>query len=219
MAAKQDFGRLIRGCTERRVGVSTGRLYTLTSQSDIDLVADLLKRGPAMRKRRNGLYYCGEGAIDTLLLTEDLEVVGPIVVDEFCIVEEIGIEVSTAGTEGDLYTSLRRDRGDGYPGDLIHVSAAKTVTTGFKNTTGLSIPLPPGIYWAGAVCNQVTTTVATVRSLINNSPYVGHTAGASAANAAGYAQASVTGAPPTAFSDTATNAAEAPMVKLKVKSG
>jgi len=218
MAAKQDFGRLIRGLSERAVGVSSGRLYRLSTQADIDLAASCLEKGPPIIKKRAGLYYSGEGAIDTLLLTEDVEVVGPFIVEEFCIIEEIGVEVSTAGTEGNLYTSLREDRGDGYPGDLIHTSAALAVSLGFKSTTGLTIPLVPGLYWAGAVCNQVTTTVATVRSLLNNSPHVGHTAGASSANAAGYTQATITAAPPTTFSDTAANAVEVPMVKFKVKS-
>lgn len=214
----KDFAGLLNRNTQKAVGVNSARLQNFTSQTDIDTIVANLKAGPPIAKLRTGLYYCGEGVIDTQITVNQTEQTAPVLIESFAVFEEIGVEVSTAGTEGSLYTVLRRDRGDGYPGDIIHVSAALAVTTGFKSTTGLTIPLTPGLYWAGVAINGVVTTAATVRSLVNNSPLVGHTAGASSANAAGYSQTGVTAVPTGAFSDTAANITEAPMVKLKVKS-
>lgn len=218
MASVKDFAGLLNRNAQKALGVDSSRLGKFTTQADIDAIASRLKAGPPIGKVRTGLYYAPQGNIDTLLLTNQVEVTGPLKLDSFAVIEEIGVEVSTAGTEGSLFTVLRQDRGDGYPGDIVHVSAALAVTTGFKSTTALTIPLTPGLYWAGVALFGVVTTAATVRSVINNSPYVGHTAGASAANAAGYTQSGIVAAPSGAFSDTAANAAEAPFVKLKIKS-
>lgn len=219
MGSKSDFAAAVQDHAAKKLGMSTSRLQRVGT-SDVDPLLELVKIGPPIARHRVGGYYGPDGgAISTLLLTEDVLVVGPLVWEEFAVIEEIGIDVTTAGSEGNLYTALYADRGDGYPGELIHASAALTVTPGaFKSTTGLDIELPPGLYWAGAVCNQVTTTVATVRTVTGNSRFVGETAGANDVAACGYSQASVTGAPPTNFTDTATVVAAAPRVMMKVKS-
>lgn len=218
---KSELAKLITEVYERdALGVSTTRLMDFTD-AQVDTIATLIKTsGRALNTpHRIGGYYSGEGTQDTLTLTEDLMVVGPVVVDEFISVSEIGVDVTTAGSEGNLYTALYADTGNGYPGALIHKSAALAVTTGFKSTASLTtILLPPGLYWAGAVCNQVTTTVATVRSLINNSVYVGETAGANDVDCAGYSMAAQTGAPPDTFGSTAAVVGEVPRVFLKVGS-
>lgn len=214
---KAELAPLVEEHLSKRLGVSTSRLQEVAS-ADLDALASLLRIGPPLRKHRVGGFYGPDGAYDTLLLTEDQLVLGPLVWEEFAVIEEIGIDVTTAGTEGNLYTAIYADRGDGYPGSLIHASAALAVTTGFKSTASLDIELPPGLYWVGAVCNQVTTTVATVRSLVNNSPYVGETAGANDINKAAYAFANVTGAPASAsITGAETVVAEAPNVLLKIK--
>ncbi len=215
--SSKDFAGLINRMTQKAVGVNSARLQNITSQTDIDVITENLKHAVPKARYRTGLYYGGEGSISTLLLTEDVMVLGPVLIESFMVVEEIGVDVTTAGTEGNLYTALYRDRGDGYPGALIHKSAALTVTAAFKSTTGLTLPLTPGVYWAGALCNQVTTTVATVRSLLNNSRYVGETAGANDINIAGYSQAALTGEPPATFTDTATTVAAVPRVLMKCK--
>ena len=221
MVAKSELATLITDYYERnRVGVSTTRLMEL-SDSQVDTVAGLIETsGKALTNRhRVGGYYGGNGHQDTLTLTEDVMVVGPIVIEEFLSISEIGVDVTTAGTEGNLYTALYADTGNGYPGALIHASAALAVTTGFKSTTGLTnVLLPPGLYWAGALCNQVTTTVATVRSLISNSPWVGETAGANDVDCAGYSMSAQTGAPPATFGSSAAVVGEVPRVLLKVDS-
>jgi hypothetical protein len=221
MVAKSDLAGLITEYYERtRVGTSTTRLMEL-SDAQVDSVASLIETsGKALTTRhRVGGYYGGLGHVDTLTLTEDVLVVGPVIIEEFLSISEIGIDVTTAGTEGNLYTALYADTGSGYPGALIHKSAALAVTTGFKSTTGLTnILLPPGLYWAGALCNQVTTTVATVRSLINNSPYVGETAGANDVDCAGYSMSAQTGEPPATFGSAAAVVGEVPRVLLKVGS-
>lgn len=217
--SSKDFAGLINRNAQKQVGVNSARLQKYTTQATIDAITANLKAGPAVARYRTGLFYGGGGgAVSTLLLTEDVMVLGPIMIESFMEVEEIGIDVTTAGTEGDLYTALYRDRGDGYPGALIHKSAALTVTAAFKSTASLSIPLTPGLYWGGALCNQVTTTVATVRSILANSPYVGETAGANDVNTAGYSQAALTGVPPDTFTDTATVVTAVPRLLLKCKS-
>lgn len=217
MANAREFATLLKLQERERQGVSVSRLMKYTTQADIDQIAATLatQDGP-IGKFRSGLYYGPDGAIGTLLLTNATEVSGPMVLDSFMECGEIGIDVTTAGTEGSLYTVLRRDRGDGYPGDIIHVSAALTSTPGaFKSTSGLKIPLVPGLYWVGVALHGVITTAATVRSLVNNSPYVGETAGANDVNTAAYQQTGIAAQPSGAFSDTVATVAQAPRVMLK----
>lgn len=218
MASKSEFAPAVADFAAKSLGVSTSKLMKM-ADADVAAALALLKIGPPIARHRVGGYYGPDGgAISTLLLTEDVLVVAPIKWDEYAVIEEIGVDVTTAGTEGDLYTVLYGDRGDGYPGTAIHVSAAKTVTAAFKSTTGLDIELPPGLYWGGVVCNQVTTTVATVRSVTGNSRFVAESAGANDVAQMGYSQAAVTGAPPTNFTDTLTCVGAAPRLLLKVKS-
>lgn len=218
MADKADIAAAAAIHERKSLGFSTSRMQA-TPTADIDALVKLLKIGPGIARHRTGLYYGPDGgAIGTQLLTNQVMNVGPFVWDEYTLIEEIGIDVTTAGTEGSLYTVLYADRGDGYPGELIHASAALGVTTGFKSTASLEIELPPGLYWAGVALNGVVTTAATVRSVTGNSRFVGETAGANDVLLAGYSQASVTGAPPTTFTDTVTPAAFAPRVMMKVKS-
>jgi hypothetical protein len=216
MGSISEVSPLIEQNIKRRVGISSKELTALSS-AELDALILLLKAGPPMGKYRVGGFYGGEGHISTTLLTEDRLLVGPILIDRYIKVEEIGIDVTTAASEGNLYTALYRDRGDGYPGAIIHKSAALAITTGFKSTASLDIELTPGLYWGGVVCNQVTTTVATVRSLICNSRFIGETAGANDVDMASYAEDTVTGAPNDAFSSTAIVAATAPRLLMKVK--
>ena len=216
MASISEISPLIQENVRKSVGMSSNDLNGLSS-AELDTIVTLLKAGPSRAKYRVGGYYGAEGPIDTLLMTEDQLIVVPIVVERFIVVEEIGVDVTTAGTEGDLYIALYADRGDSYPGASIHISAAKAVTTTFKSTTGLDIELPPGLYWAGAVVNQVTTTVATLRSVLNSYGCVGLAAGTDDTNSCGYAEAAVTGAPNATFTSTVTVVGEGPRVLFKVK--
>lgn len=216
MASLSEVSPLIEQMLRKRVGISSGQLNDLSS-AELDEIVAQLQVGPPMTKYRVGGFYSGEGTMGTLLLTEDVLVVGPILIEKYIVVEEIGVDVTTAGTEGDLYTALYRDRGDGYPGAAIHRSAALTVTQAFKSTASLDIELAPGLYWGGAVCNQVTTTVATVRSLASNSRFVGETAGANDVAMAGYSEAAVTGVPSATFTSTPTVVGAVPRLLLKVK--
>lgn len=218
MAAKQEFATLLRAQERDRLGVTAGRLQKYTLQADIDQIAATLaaQDGP-VGKYRPGLYYGPDGTVGTLLMTNQTELTGPMMLESFMECGEIGIDVTTAGTEGSLYTVLRRDRGDGFPGDIIHISAALTVTPGaFKSTSGLKIPLVPGLYWAGCAVFGVVTTAPTIRSLATNSPYVGETAGANDINTAAYQTTGVVAAPSGNFNDTTfTTAAQAPRLMLK----
>lgn len=216
MGSVSEISPLIQELMRKAIGMSSADVNGLSS-AELDTIITLLKKGPARAKYRVGGFYGAEGPIDTHLMTEDQLIVAPIVVDRFIVIEEIGVDVTTAGTEGDLYTALYADRGDAYPGAVIHKSAALAVTTGFKSTASLDIELPPGLYWAGAVVNQVTTTVATLRSVLNSYRCVGLAAGADDTNSCGYAQASVTGAPPDSFSATVAVVGEAPRILVKVK--
>lgn len=216
MASISEISPLIQANIAKRLGISATQLTDLSS-AELDEIVTQLKLGPAMARYRVGGFYAGEGAMSTLLLTEDVLVVGPILIEKYVVVEEIGLDVTTAGTEGDLYTALYRDRGDGYPGASLHISAAKTVTQAYKSTASLDVELAPGLYWGGAVCNQVTTTVATVRSLVHNSRFVGETAGANDVATAGYSEAAVTGAPNATFTATPTVVGAVPRLQLKIK--
>lgn len=216
--AKSALAGLIRRHQEKASGFPIGRLQDL-AQADVDLLEPLINAGPPIARWRVGGFYGGDGgAISTLLLTEDVLVVGPILVQQYCVISDIGVDITTAASEGNFYTALYRDRGDGYPGASVHVSAALPITQAFQSTGSLAIELTPGLYWGGAVCNQVTTTVATVRSLTNNSRFVGETAGANDVACAGYSMAAQTGAPAATFTATPTVVGAVPRLLLKVAS-
>lgn len=217
MANFREFATLLRQHERKRLGVSAGRLQKYTAQADIDQIAATLaaQAGP-VGQIRAGLYYSPDGNLGTTLMTNGTEITGPLMLDSFMECGEIGIHVTTAGTEGSLYTVLRRDRGDGYPGDIVHVSAAQTVTLGaFKSTTGLKLPLVPGLYWAGVAVHGVITTAPTIRTVTNNSTWVGDTGNTNATNLAGYSQSGIAAQPAGNFSDTVTPIATAPRLMLK----
>lgn len=218
MASKSEFAAAVTDYTAKMLGMSTSRLQRM-SDADVENALKLIKIGPPQARHRVGGFYGPDGgSISTLTLTEDVMVATPIQWDQFAVVEEIGVDVTTQGSEGNLYVALYADRGDGYPGEAIHRSAALAVTTGFKSTASLDIELPPGLYWGAVVCNQVTTTVATVRSVAGNSRFIGETAGANDVAMAAYSEAAVTGVPSLNFTSTPTVVAAGPRVLMKVKS-
>ncbi len=216
MGSISEISPLIQEIIRKAVGISSNDLRGLTS-AELDGIILSLKAGPPITKYRVGGWYSGEGAQDTLLLTNQVLVLGPILVEKYIVVEEIGCDITTTGTEGNFYTAIYRDRGDGYPGSLVHASAALGVTAVFKSTSGLSVKLTPGLYWGGVVVNSVVTTAATVRSLINNSKYVGGINGTDDIDFAGYSEAAVTGAPNANFTSTPTVVGEVPRLVFKVK--
>jgi hypothetical protein len=219
MASISEISPLIQANLARRAGITSTQLGDLSS-AELDELVTQLKLGPAMARYRVGGFYGGEGPVSTLLLTNQVLVLGPILIEKYIVVDEIGIDVTTAGTEGSLYTALYRDRGDGYPGGLLYTSAALTSTPGaFKSTASLDVEMVPGLYWGGAVVNGVITTAPTVRSIATSSRFVAETAGANDINNAGYSESGVTGAPNTTFTATAAVVAQAPKILMKIKQG
>jgi hypothetical protein len=217
MADKGQIAQYIELMARNKLGVSVSRLQTL-STTDIDTVIAELKAGSNNAKYRVGGYVgSGDGPIGTLLMTNQQLVVGPLVVDDFFVANEVGIDVTTAGTEGSLYACIYLDRGDGYPGQLLYTTPALTSTPGaFKSTAALTLPLVPGLYWAGCLVNGVITTAPTIRTVASNSRYVLETAGANDINTAGYSAGSLASTPPTSFPSTPAVVAQAPRVMLGV---
>lgn len=198
-------------------GMTVGRLQKVQT-ADIPTMNNLVRIGPPQPRYRVGGFYGAEGPVGTLLLTSQQLVLSPLPIHQFITVDEIGVDVTTAGTEGSLYTAIYADRGDGYPGNLVHTSGVLTSTPGaYKTTAGLEIELPPGLYWGGVVVNGVITTAPTVRAIVTSSKYVGETAGANDINNAAYASTStVAGAPPATFNFAPLVVAVAPKILLKV---
>lgn len=218
MADKSTAAGPVELLARNKLGVSVSRLQKL-STTDLDLAISALKaNAPNTRYRVGGYYGPGDGPVGTLLMTNQQMVLGPMMIESFFVTNEVGIDVTTAGTEGNLYVAIYLDNGSGYPGALYYTTPALTVTPGaFKSTAALAIPLTPGLYWVGCLVNGVVTTAPTIRTLATNSRFVGETAGANDINTAGYASPStLSTTPPASFPSTVLVVAQAPRVMLGV---
>lgn len=218
MADKSTIAQYVELLQRNNIGVSVSRLQRL-STTDIDTVISELKAtSDGGRYRVGGYYGPGDGPVGTVLMTNQQMILGPMLIDNFFIASEVGIDVTTAGTEGNLYTCIYLDNGSGYPGQLLYTTPALTVTPGaFKSTAALTLPLTPGLYWVGCLVNGVVTTAPTIRSIASNSRFVGETAGANDINTAAYASPSnLNSTPPTSFPTTALVVANAPRVMIGV---
>ena len=142
-----------------------------------------------------------------------------MVFDSYMVAEEIGVDTTTAGTEGNLYVVVYTDN-EGAPGNLVYTTPALSVLgTTFKSATGLNVPFVPGLYWVGCLINGVVTTAATVRSVANNSRYIGETAGGNDIAMSAYiTAATLASTPPAIFPAISAVAAAAPRILFKCKS-
>lgn len=217
MAALSEVSAYIQERWRKMVGISSGDLNGLTS-AELDTVITTLKTGPARAKYKIGGYYGVEGTISTLLMTDDTMVLAPFIVDKMITVEEVGVDVTTAGSGGSLYTAIYNDRGDCYPGALLQKSAALAVTAAFQSTASLTLRLAPGLYWVGTHNSGAVTTPVTVRAVQTSFRCMPLTAGADDTNACGYSQAvTADSVPPDTFTTTVTVTDKAPRVLFKVK--
>lgn len=216
MADKSEIAQYVELYARNKLGMSVSRLQKL-STTDLDSVIAMLKASANNVDYRVGGFYGPEGPLSTFLMVNQQMNVGPLQIDNFIVASDIGVEVTTAGTEGNLYIVIYADRGDGYPGNLVYTTAAQVVTgTSFRGGSSLTQPITPGLYWVGCLVNGVVTTAPTVRSLTQNSKYVGQTAGAGSTANAGYSAGSLASTPPTTFPSTVTVAASAPRVMIGV---
>jgi hypothetical protein len=214
MADKADVAKYVELYARNKLGMSVGRLQKL-STTDLDTVVAELKASANNTRYRVGGFYGPDGPLGTFLTVNQQINVGPMVIDTFMTASDVGVEVSTAGTEGNLYICIYADNGTGYPGSLLYTTAAQVVTgTTFRGGSGLTLPLTPGLYWAGTLVNGVVTTAPTVRSVTQNSKFVGQTAGAGSTATAGYSATGLASTPPTNFPATVTVAAAAPRVMI-----
>jgi hypothetical protein len=224
MAGRTELARAVDTYIRKSLGVNTSDVLAAvgTNQVLIDQVYDSLQRGPALRnKARSANTWVGpQGVTGTLTLTADLLILAPLPVDAFQVYDQIGTEVTTAGAGGSptIRSVLFADRGDGYPGKVVHAGAQiAAATTGFKGETGLSLVLAPGLYWVGVVAQGATTTQPTVRSVTDSySPFVVQESNVGTSGG-GYSQAGVTAAIPTDFTSTITVLGAAPRTLLRAK--
>jgi hypothetical protein len=216
-AAISEVSAYIQERLRKLVGISSAELNGMTS-TDLDDIITRLKPGPARAKYKVGGYYGVEGPISTLLMTDDTMALAPLVIEKFVVVEEVGVDVTTTGSGGSLYTAIYNDRGDCYPGALIHKSAALAVTAAFQSTTGLTLKLPPGLYWVGTHNSGAVVTPVTVRCVATSFRCMPLAAGADDTDAAAFTQAvTADSVPPDTFTSTVTVAGKAPRVVLKIK--
>lgn len=217
MAAISEISPLIQEHIRKKVGISSAEMNGYSS-SDLDTIVTQLKAGPARSKYKVGGYYGGEGVISTLALTDDTLVVGPVVIDKLITVEEIGVDVTSAGTGGNLYVAVYYDRGDGYPGALMYKTGALAVTGAFQSATGLTLRFAPGIYWMGAHNSGAVTGTATVRALASSSRWVPLAAGGDDTDSCGYSYTEAADSVPLdPFTSTMTVVGKVPRVLFKVK--
>lgn len=218
MAAGSVIAQYLELYARNKLGVSVNRLQKL-STTDSDTAITELKAGANNTRYRVGGYVGPGGALSTTLMVNQELWVTPFQVDTFFVANELGIENSVAGTEGNLYACIYLDNGNCYPGQLLATTTAQLVTgTSFKSQAGLSIPLVPGLYWLGALVNGVVTTAPTIRTITENSRYVASATGAGSTSLAGYKATAQASTPPTQFPATVSVIAAGPRVMLGVAS-
>ncbi len=73
----------------------------------------------------------------------------PFVVSKVMTVDQMAVNVTTAGTASNVRVGIYADNGNNYPGALVvDAGTAVTTSTGVKTfTTGLPVTLDPGLYW------------------------------------------------------------------------
>jgi hypothetical protein len=171
--------------------------------------------GPSFTTK-SGAYVQGQQGVGTnAALGNGTLRLAPFTVARACTIAAIGSEFTAAGDAGSLLLMcVYSDDGTGYPSSLLlnggsistGTGNAGTITTGgtpgvYMNASITAQPLPPGMYWAGAVIQGVSVTQPTIRTGSFTGAFMPalNAVPAAGATALGYSQGSVTGALPATF--------------------
>lgn len=134
----------------------------------------------------------------------------------------IGAEVTAVGDAGSkVRLGIYADNGAGYPGALLVDAGTIAGDSATVQEIAINLKLTPGVYWVGAVIQNVTTTQPTLTCPTSSGavpPVTSTTTTIPTVGSArlGYVATSVTGALPTAFPPGSSNAGAVPRTFVKV---
>ena len=129
----------------------------------------LANSAPYSQPWQSGRYYFipNMGSVSTsVTLGNGTLRATPFWVPSQITVERIGSEVTVVGDAASvLRLGIYADDGTGRPGSLVvDAGTISGNSATVQEITGLSVSLSPGVYWAAAVVQLVTTTQPTVRT-------------------------------------------------------
>lgn len=140
--------------------------------------------------------------------------VSPWFVSDYATWDRASANVNVAGGAGSITRiGIYRDNGSGYPGTLYWESATiDTTATGTIPATAVSIAIPAGTWWVGAVCQVASPQLETM----SNFNYAVNTQDPTLGTAsAGYSHSNVTGALPATFTNTFFSTSNAPVISFR----
>ena len=147
-------------------------------------------------KFTSGDYYTSEGVIATDAQTINNLTVIPFPVDVPVVVDRIGAEMVTPASSGVMRFGIYDSGTGGLPRNLLIESATTSSTAIGTIQATIAQPLPPGVYWLGAVQQTVAGTLRVVSSTLRGTVQSAIPTSA----AVGLLQGSVSGTLPATFS-------------------
>lgn len=151
-------------------------------------------------------FHASPGSAATGTFASGVFRVSAFVVSTAMTLDRIGVEVATIGDAGSLLRlGIYADNGNAAPGSKLLDAGTVAGDSATTQTITISQALTPGVYWMGAVGQNVTTTAPTLRIVgstwVPPVPMAPSTTSLPSANATlnGYVQTGVTGALPSTF--------------------
>lgn len=185
-----------------------------------------LQNTPTLGGLASGLYYQATPSVSLSVITTGTGTfrATPFVVPRAVTLSRIGLEVTVAGDVGSLVRlGIYADNGSGYPDALVlDAGTVAGDAVGVAENT-ISQALTPGLYWVGAVAQNVTTTQPSIRGIATTSgatapqmPLSTSTPATNSLSSVGFAGLSITGALPSTFPSTVNVSTSAPRIFVKV---
>lgn len=164
-------------------------------------------------------FHASPGSAGTAAHANGVLRLSPYMVFKTTTLDRIGVEVATAGDVGSLVRiGIYADSGNSVPGARVVDAGTVLGDSVTTQVLTISVTLAPGLYWMGAVGQNVTTTGPTLRIVGSTwmppalmSPGTTSLPGSNA-TINGYVQNSVTGALPSAFTQGSTTTSSPRMI-------
>jgi len=144
----------------------------------------------------------------------------PIVLERTLTIDRIGGEITGAGEAGSvLRLGIYSDNGNAYPNALLLDGGTIDGTSATTQVATVSLVLLPGLYWIGGAVQAAPSSQPTVRIVSNPTIPLALPLGTglpgAGTSAAGFSQASVTGALPATFSASVSSTGSVPRLLLR----
>ena len=112
----------------------------------------------------------GAGASGTSAYQANWLYAAPFIISKVTTIDQLGINVTTAGSASTPRVGIYADDGNSYPGALVVDAGTQSgATTGAKvYTTNLPVTLDPGLYWLVYITNATAPTIRSISASFVN---------------------------------------------------